>query len=74
MYVHILDYMSTDSTFLCLMYNVLYGRGKIIFEKKNYSFVELLFIKSKLLYSYSYILQKNLILTLFYIFVESFFF
>ena len=31
MYVHILDYMSTDSTtFLCLMYNVLYRRGKII--------------------------------------------
>ena len=31
MYVHILDYMSTDSTtFLCLMYNVL--KGKIIYK------------------------------------------
>ena len=35
MYVHILDYMSTDSpTFLCLMYNVLYKRGEIILKKK----------------------------------------
>ena len=52
MYVHILDYMSTDSpTFLCLMYNVLFRRGKIMLKKKNSLFVELLFIKSKLFYS-----------------------
>ena len=51
MYVHILDYMSIDSTtFLCLMYmypcfytqiNLLHRRGKIInnYQKENIFFI-----------------------------------
>ena len=60
-------------TNVCIKY--LYRSDKIQNSKKEYYlFVELLFIKSKLIYSYFYILQKNLILTLFSTFVESYLF